>query len=32
MTNTHALLEAFRAVGGDQLLPEYRKRFPSLYP
>ena len=32
VTNTHSLLEAFRAVGGDKLLPEYRKRFPSLYP
>jgi hypothetical protein len=32
VTNTKSLLEAFRAVGGDQLLPEYRKRFPSLYP
>jgi hypothetical protein len=32
VTNTKALLEAFRAVGGDRLLPEYHKRFPSLYP
>ncbi len=32
VTNTHALLEAFREVGGDRLLPEYHKRFPSLYP
>jgi hypothetical protein len=32
VTNTKALLDAFLAVGGKRLLPEYRKRFPSLYP
>jgi hypothetical protein len=32
VSNTKALLDAFRTVGGDRLLPEYHKRFPSLYP
>lgn len=32
VSNSHKLLEAFRAVAGNVLLPRYRARFPSLYP
>jgi hypothetical protein len=32
VSSTFALLEAFRAAGGNALLPRYRQRFPSLYP
>ena len=32
VSRSYALLEAFRAAGGNALLPRYRQRFPSLYP